>query len=232
MILAVKHFLSASPPAAVQSLHFRCIYPVQQQYGFNICVLQIVYNIDDLYMCCLISAIDPLGAAALCSQGGRALKTRGSVWFPCRSYIKGAWVPPPQRCLSPTSALCFPAINTLQQLLKLKGKNRFAESSANGFLQTPGRLQGTYRKWGVKVFDGLIDGLSQHGSQPAETHQQPEYRTSPSSKNHSVDVHQPHFRLQLVVVGFTVGVWKDSRSHFSFHPLPANHLASTFWCSK
>lgn len=57
----------------------------------------------------------------------------------------------------------------LQQLLKLKGKNRFAESSAGGFLQTPGGRcgsQSTYRKWGGKVFEGLIDGLSQRGAHP------------------------------------------------------------------
>lgn len=57
----------------------------------------------------------------------------------------------------------------LQQLLKLKGKNRFAESAAGGFLQTPGGRcgsQSTYRKWGGKVLGGLIDGLSQRGARP------------------------------------------------------------------
>lgn len=35
-------------------------------------------------------------------------------------------------------------------------------------------------------------------------------------KIHCVDVHQPDFRLQLVVVGYTVGDWKFS--HYSFNP--------------
>lgn len=122
-------------------------------------------------MCRLISTIDPLGTVALCSRGGGALKTRGSVWFPCRSYINGARALPPRRSSLHLSCNCIVlSLNQyLQQLLKLKGKNRFAESSPGGFLRTPGGRcgsQSTYRKWGGKVFEGLIDGLSQHGAHP------------------------------------------------------------------
>ncbi len=127
-------------------------------------------------MCRLISTIDPLGTVALCSWGGGVLKTRGSVWFPRRSYINVARALPPQRSSLHLSCNCIVlSLNQyLQQLLKLKGKNRFAESSPGGFLRTPGGRcgsQSTYRKWGGKVFEGLIDGLSQHGARPLSLHQ-------------------------------------------------------------
>lgn len=110
-------------------------------------------------MCRLISTIDPLGTVALCSRGGGVLKTRGSVWFPCRSCINGARALPPQRSSLHLSCNCIVlSLNQyLQQLLKLKGKNTFAESSPGGFLRTPGGRcgsQSTYRKWGGKVFEG------------------------------------------------------------------------------
>lgn len=124
----------------------------------------------------LISTIDPLGTVALCSRGGGALKTRGSVWFPRRSYINGAQALPPRRSSLHLSCNCIVlSLNQyLQQLLKLKGKNRFAESSPGGFLRTPGGRcgsQSTYRKWGGKVFEGLIDELSQHDAHPLRLHQ-------------------------------------------------------------
>lgn len=127
-------------------------------------------------MCRLISTIDPLGTVALCNRVGGALKTRGSVWFPCRNYINGALALPPQCSSLHLSCNCIVlSLNQYtQQLLKLKGKNRFAESSPGGFLRIPGGRcgsQSTYRKWGGKVFERLIDGLSQHDAHPLRLNQ-------------------------------------------------------------
>lgn len=168
-------------------------------------------------MCRLISAIDPLGTAALCSKGGGVLKTRGSVWFPCRSYINGGRALPPPRSSLHLSCNCIVLLlnQYLQQLLKLKGKNRFAESSPGGFLWTPGSRcgsQSTYRKWGGKVFEGLIDGLSQHGAHPLSWRQTTnslfvQESPDPQLLHHWKPAAAPHFHLYKVSIWMSLIFW-------------------------
>lgn len=85
--------------------------------------------------------------------------------------------PPPPRCSSPhlsCNCIVLSLNQYLQQLLKLKGKNRFPESSPRWLPADSWRLLWMaehLQEVGGGVFEELIDGPSQHGARPLRRQQ-------------------------------------------------------------